>query len=140
MPVSFLSPAQRDSYGQYLGDPWSTARPGRCKLRCHRSCRAGVSAHRYRSLGEPTSRVDAIRRCRQPAEVLGSPADVSRRSLSTTSLMGSSTRANANPAWAAATATTISPVPLGSTIATWAGFDEDIAVVALAPSRPVVPL
>ena len=21
MPVSFLSPAQRDSYGQYLGDP-----------------------------------------------------------------------------------------------------------------------
>ena len=33
----------------------STARPGQCKHPCHRSCRTGVSAHRYRSLGEPTS-------------------------------------------------------------------------------------
>ena len=29
-----------------------TARPGQCKHPCHRSCRTGVSAHRYRSLGE----------------------------------------------------------------------------------------
>ena len=27
MPVSFLSPAQRDSYGQYLGDPSTQEEP-----------------------------------------------------------------------------------------------------------------
>ena len=82
----------------------STARPGRCKHPCHRSCRTGVSAHRYRSLGEPAG-VDAVRRRHQSAEVPGvffalrlvlGPPGVSRCSLSTTSLMCSRTRTRAS--------------------------------------------
>ena len=130
----------------------STARPGRCRHPCHRSCRRGVSAHRYRSVGEPTSRVTRFADVVSQQRVLGessffvlrlvlAPVDVSRHSLSTTFLMGSSTRTSASPAWAATTmsVTLPSPVLFGSTIATWAGLMKTSPSWRLPPSRPVVP-
>ena len=117
----------------------SIARPGRCKHPCPRSCRAGVSARRYRSLGEPPSRVTrfalvvsrqrswGVRRTSRGAVCRRRPRWAHRR-VRARARLGRQRRRRR-------------PVLLGSDQRDVCRVDEDVAVavVALTPSMPVVP-